>query len=173
MKMTTQMSPEATRGLLALIAADFKATKAPAPSDLVAWCQVQEHLAANNQRVDAAQAALSKLGLSMIDAKLGGVPVIDVRPRGWDTADRRLIIYVHGGAFTINSARSTVANAGRLAAKSGIRVISVDYTLAPAANWKIIQDEVLSVFNDLRKQGKPDVQDGDHRSVHNRHRAER
>ena len=47
-----------------------------------------------------------KLGLSMIDAKLGGVPVIDVRPRGWDKADRRLIIYVHGGAFTINSART-------------------------------------------------------------------
>ena len=100
MKMTTQMSPEATRGLQALVAADFKATKAPAPSDLVAWCQVQEHLAANNPRADAAQATLSKLGLTMIDAKLGGVPVIDVRPRGWDTADRRLIIYVHGGAST-------------------------------------------------------------------------
>ena len=147
------MSPEATRGLQALYAADLKATKVPDPTDLVAWRRLQEHLAANNPRAEAAQAALPKLGLSMIDAKLGGVPVIDVRPRGWDKADRRLVIYVHGGAFTINSARSTVANAGRLAAKSGIRVISVDYTLAPAANWKIIQDQVLSVFKDLLEQG--------------------
>jgi monoterpene epsilon-lactone hydrolase len=147
------MSPEATRFLEALIAADLKSTKAPDPTDLAAWRRLQEHLAANNPRAEAAQAALPKLGVSMIDAKLGGVPVIDVRPRGWDKADRRLIIYVHGGAFTINSARSTLANAGRLAAKSGIRVISVDYTLAPGANWKIIQDEVLSVFKDLLKQG--------------------
>jgi hypothetical protein len=73
------------------------------------------------------------------------VPVIDVRPRGWDKADRRLVIYVHGGALTVNSARSTVAKAARLAAKSGIRVISVNYTPAPAANWKIIQEQVLSV----------------------------
>jgi acetyl esterase/lipase len=34
-----------------------------------------------------------------------------------------------------------------------MRVISVDYTLAPAANWKIIQDQVLSVFKDLLEQG--------------------
>jgi len=147
------MSPEATRFLEALTAADLKSTKAPAPTDLAAWRRLQDHLAANNPRAEAAQAALPKLGVSMIDAKLGGVPVIDVRPRDWDKADRRLIIYVHGGAFTINSARSTVANAGRLAAKSGIRVISVDYTLAPEANWKIIQDQVLSVFKDLLDQG--------------------
>jgi acetyl esterase/lipase len=147
------MSPEATRFLEALIAADLKSTKAPDPTDLAAWRRLQDHLAANNPRAEAAQAALPKLGVSMIDAKHGGVPIIDVRPRGWDKADRRLIIYVHGGAFTINSARSTVANAGRLAAKSGIRVISVDYTLAPGANWKIIQGEVLSVFKDLLKQG--------------------
>jgi len=147
------MSPEATRGLQALIAADLKSTKVPDPTDLAAWRRLQDHLAANNPRAAAAQAALPKLGVSMVDSKLGGVPVIDVRPRGWDKADRRLIIYVHGGAFTVNSARSTVANAGRLAAKSGIRVISVDYTLAPGANWKIIQDEVLSVFKDLLEQG--------------------
>ena len=129
------MSPEATRLLQALIAADIKSTRVPDPADLAAWRRLQDHAAANNPRAEAAQAALAKLGVSMNEAKLGSVPVIDVRPRGWDRADRRLIVYVHGGAFTINSARSTVANAGRLAAKSGIRVISVDYTLAPAANW--------------------------------------
>jgi len=147
------MSPEATRFLQALIAADLKSSKVPAPTDLAAWRRLQDHLAANNPRAETAQAALPKLGVSLIDAKLGGVPVIDVRPRGWDKADRRLIVYLHGGAFTINSARSTVANAGRLAAKSGIRVISVDYTLAPAANWKVIQDQALSVFKDLLEQG--------------------
>ena len=147
------MSPEAIRGLQALYAANIKATKVTDPTDLAAWCQLQAYSAANNPRTEAAQAVLPKLGGSLIDSKLGGVPVIDVRPRGWDKADRRLIIYVHGGAFTFNSARTMVANAARLAAKSGIRVILVDYTLAPEANWKIIQDQVLSVFKGLLAQG--------------------
>ena len=147
------MSPEAIRGLQALYAANIKATKVPDPTDLAAWRQLQAYAAANNPRAEAAQAVLPKLGGSLIDAKLGGVPVIDVRPRGWNRADRRLIIYLHGGAFTFYSARTTVANAARLAAKSGIRVISVDYTLAPEANWTIIQDQVLSVFKSLLAQG--------------------
>jgi epsilon-lactone hydrolase len=151
--LPTTMSPEATRALQALYAADIKATTVPDPTDLAAWRRLQDHAATNNPRAKAAQAVLPKLGVSVIDAKLGGVPVIDVRPRGWDKADRRLVIYIHGGAFTVNSARSTLANAARLAAKSGIRVISVDYTLAPGANWKIIQDQVFSVFKELLEQG--------------------
>jgi acetyl esterase/lipase len=147
------MSPEAIRGLQALYAANIKATKVPDSTDLAAWRQVQAYAAANNSRAEAAQAVLPKLGGSLIDAKLGGVPVIDVRPRGWNRADRRLIIYLHGGAFTFYSARSTVANAARLAAKSGIRVISVDFTLAPEANLTIIQDQVLFIFKGLQAQG--------------------
>ena len=151
--LPTTMSPEATRALQALYAADVKATKAPDPTDRAAWRRLQDHAAANNPRAKAAQAVLPELGVSAIDARLGGVPVIDVRPRGWDKVDRRLVIYIHGGAFTLNSARSTLANAARLAAKSDIRVISVNYTLAPEANWEIMQDQVLSVFKDLLGQG--------------------
>ncbi|MCJ7678740.1 MAG: alpha/beta hydrolase fold domain-containing protein, partial [Anaerolineales bacterium] len=147
------MSPEATSGLKALYAAGIKTSKVPDPTDLAAWRKLQDYQAANNPRAEAARAVLPKLGVSMIDSKLGGVPVIDVRPRGWEKADRRLIIYTHGGAFTFNSAHTTVANAGRLAAKSGIRVISVDYTLSPGANWKIIQDQALAVFKGLLEQG--------------------
>jgi acetyl esterase/lipase len=152
-ELPTTMSPEATQFLEALYAADLKANKAPDPTDLAAWRRLQDQLAANNPRAEAARAVLPELGVSVIDAKLGGVPVIDVRPRGWDEADHRLIIYNHGGAFTVNSAHTTVANAARLAAKSGIRVISVGYTLAPEANWRIIQDQVLSVFHNLLEQG--------------------
>jgi acetyl esterase/lipase len=147
------MSPEATRFLQALNDADIRASRVPDPADRAAWRRLQEQAAANNPRARAAQAVLPELGVSVADALLGGVPVIDLHPPGWDKADQRLIIYVHGGAFTVNSAHSTIANAARLAATSGIRVISVDYTLAPEANWKIIQDEVLSVFKDLLKQG--------------------
>ena len=34
-----------------------------------------------------------------------------------------------------------------------LRVISVDYTTAPFAKWKEIQEQVVSVFKDLNKQG--------------------
>jgi hypothetical protein len=90
--LPTTMSPEATRALQALYAADVKATKAPDPTDRAAWRHLQDQAAANNPRAKAAQAVLPELGVSAIDARLGGVPVIDVRPRGWDMADRRLVI---------------------------------------------------------------------------------
>jgi hypothetical protein len=56
------MSPEATRGLQALYAADIKSTKVPDPTDLAAWHQLQAYSAANNPRTEAAQAVLPKLG---------------------------------------------------------------------------------------------------------------
>ena len=49
------MSPEATRGLQALYAADIKATKVPDPTNLAAWRQLQDYSAANNPRAEAGE----------------------------------------------------------------------------------------------------------------------
>jgi hypothetical protein len=54
--LPTTMSPEATRGLQALYAADIKATKVPEPTDLAAWRKLQAYSAANNPRAEAARA---------------------------------------------------------------------------------------------------------------------
>jgi acetyl esterase/lipase len=51
------------------------------------------------------------------------------------------------------SAKSTLGSSALMADVTGLRVISVDYTLAPHAKWQQVTDQVISVFEALRKQG--------------------
>lgn len=40
-----------------------------------------------------------------------------------------------------------------MAERTGLRVISIDYTLAPHAQWQEITDQVITVFKELKKAG--------------------
>jgi acetyl esterase/lipase len=42
-----------------------------------------------------------------------------------------------------------------VAARTGLRVISIDYTLAPHARWPQITDQVVAVFKALQREGIP------------------
>ncbi|MGH3259385.1 MAG: alpha/beta hydrolase [Streptosporangiaceae bacterium] len=50
--------------------------------------------------------------------------IADVEPRG-------TILHIHGGGFALGSAEGSVGLASSLARKTGMRVGSVDYRLAP------------------------------------------
>jgi acetyl esterase/lipase len=50
---------------------------------------------------------------------LGGIPVVDVTVSGADSA--KVILYLHGGAFAIGSAASSVGLASDLARRAGAR----------------------------------------------------
>ena len=51
------------------------------------------------------------------------------------------------------SAGSTLAGAVPVANDTGLRVVSVDYTLAPHAKWDKITDQVISVIKALIDEG--------------------
>jgi acetyl esterase/lipase len=51
------------------------------------------------------------------------------------------------------SAHSRLPSSVTAATATGLRVISVDYTVAPAAKWPKVTDEVLAVLDGLRKEG--------------------
>jgi epsilon-lactone hydrolase len=51
------------------------------------------------------------------------------------------------------SARSRLPSSAAAADATGLRVVSIDYTRAPAAKWEQITDEVLAVCDGLRKEG--------------------
>lgn len=123
----------------------------PPISDLAAW----------KRRQDAIDMGMAKLGEGAVKAYkvevapgvLGGVPVLTVTPQGWKD-DGRLLVYVHGGGFTSLSARSTLFSSALMANRTGLRVISVDYTLAPQQRWQATTDQVVSVYLALLKQGR-------------------
>ncbi len=121
----------------------------PAPWDLEGW-RVRNHQAEAEQL--AAGFGDPGPGLDVVERELGGVPVLEVSPKGL-TGDRRALVFTHGGGYVAFTARSTIGNAARVARASGLRVVSIDYTLAPFARWQEITDQVIAVFQGLVEEG--------------------
>ena len=122
----------------------------PAPGDLKTWAYA--HDMGEQGQLPYVPAIISAYGVTVESASLGGVPVLSVTPKGW-VDDGRILIYVHGGAFTFLSARSTLFESGLMANRSGMKVVSVDYTPAPAARWREITDQVIAVYQAMLKSG--------------------
>jgi len=126
----------------------------PVRGDLEGWRKAQ---AAQEQRAEPAMAAIRKEYQPHISHRaVGGVPVLDIRPRDY-RADARIIVFVHGGGYTMSSAASSLGASVPLAADTGIRVVSVDYTLAPFASYSKMLDQVITVIEAIQTDGhKPE-----------------
>ena len=122
----------------------------PSPNDLPAWKRAWE----NNEAAHAAavEAALKRLAPVVVERKLGGVAVLDIKPKGWKD-NPKVLVHAHGGAYTLHSARSRLPGSAQAADATGLRVISVDYTVAPAGKWPKVTDEILAVLAGLQKEG--------------------
>ena len=125
-------------------------TLMPAPDDLEAWKAVQ---AANDAAKEAAaDNKAAAFGVTYEESELGGIPVVEVTPSKLASTDK-IAVYTHGGAYVLNSPMAVIEAAMFFAAETGLRVIAVEYTLAPHSKWRETTDEVISVFNALAEQG--------------------
>ncbi|HEY6304386.1 MAG TPA: alpha/beta hydrolase [Terriglobales bacterium] len=123
----------------------------PEPGDHVSWKKVQAFV---EQEVRAlSDVIVKRYAPTVAERTLGGIPVLDVRPKGW-TDNPKLAVYVHGGAHTLYSATSTLGRAAIFADDTGLRVVSVDYTLAPAAKYNQMSDEVMAAIRALLNEGQ-------------------
>ncbi len=86
------------------------------------------------------------------ERKLGGVPVLDIKPKNWQD-NGKVLVYLHGGAYVLFSAASTLTSSVPVADVTGLRVVSVDYTVAPFARWDKITDQIIQVIKELIKEG--------------------
>ena len=59
----------------------------------------------------------------------------------------------YGGGYTILGANSTLNNSVPMANATGLRVISINYSLAPSSKWNEITSEVVSVIKALKEKG--------------------
>lgn len=84
---------------------------------------------------------------------LAGVPVTWITPRGG--AEPRLILYVHGGGFTMGSSRMVRDLLARLALASSARILSVDYRLAPEHPWPAGLDDLRAVWRSALAEFAP------------------
>lgn len=122
----------------------------PAPDDLEGWRALQQ--AQEAARMPSADAALARFQPTVEARVLGGVPVLDVKPREWHD-DGKALVYAHGGNYVFFSSRSAMSNTALVADSTGRRVFSVDYTLAPSGKWDQVTDEIVSVVQELTSSG--------------------
>ena len=66
---------------------------------------------------------------------------------------QKIAVYTHGGAYVLNSAKAVIESAMFFAAETGLRVLAVDYTLAPHSKWQDTIEDVIGVFKALANQG--------------------
>lgn len=87
---------------------------------------------------------------------VNGIRAIDVKPKGYVESDK-VLLYIHGGAYVFFNAEVTLASSVPLADLTGLRIISIDYTLAPQAKFGQITDEVLQFYQGIIDMGyKPE-----------------
>ena len=84
---------------------------------------------------------------------LGGIGVVTVKAAGADHA--KVIFYLHGGAYAIGTAASSVGLASDLARRAGARLVTVDYRLAPEHPHPAAIDDAVAAYRGLLDSGIP------------------
>ena len=149
-QLPSTISGEAAAAIRAVVAVRRRIPKLPAPKSMSDWDAL--HAAAEGWSIPAGRAVLDRLRPTVTQMNLAGTPVFKVTPRGAKKS-RRILIYVHGGGYTLFSARSTLANAAMMADAAGLSVYSIDYTVAPRGRWQQVTDQVLTVYKALLASG--------------------
>jgi len=90
---------------------------------------------------------------SVRDMSVGGRPARLYRPS--TAAAGPLIVYLHGGGWTVGSIDSYDRVARRLADRSQASVLVPDYRLAPEHPWPASVDDTVAVLGDLSDLGFP------------------
>lgn len=122
----------------------------PNPDDLEGWKRLNQET--NSVVMQFSQPIVDSYHPNITATKLGDINVIDVKPRDWKD-NGKVLVYAHGGGYTLLSANSTLGNVAPVANSTGLRVVSVDYSLAPSSNWNQTTDEMISVIKALENQG--------------------
>lgn len=78
------------------------------------------------------------------------------RPAGI-ARDAPLIMYIHGGGFTIGSPRTHAALVGHLAQAAGLRAVAVRYPLAPEHPFPAGKNGVIRAFDQFVAERQPPV----------------
>ncbi len=78
---------------------------------------------------------------------LGGVPALSVEIEGRESDGT--ILWFHGGAFAMGSAESSVGLASDLGRRAHLRVVTVDYRLAPEFPYPAGSDDAIAAYRGL------------------------
>lgn len=92
---------------------------------------------------------------NMAEETIGGVPVRIFTPKDRAADPDRVLINVHGGAFSMCWESCSTLESAPIAAVGGYRVVSVNYRMAPEARHPAGVEDVASVYRALLENYEP------------------
>jgi monoterpene epsilon-lactone hydrolase len=140
-----RFAPWVSAEAAALFTAESKAPPAP-QADIAA---LRLHYDAFNQR--HLDVALAHYPVDVAEAVIGGVRVDVVTPRG-GAVEGSTLLCLHGGAFMWGRGAGALLEAVPVAAATGMRVLAVEYSLAPERVFPAAVEDVLAVYAAVRGQ---------------------
>jgi monoterpene epsilon-lactone hydrolase len=117
----------------------------PQPGDHAAWQALRQRL--DHAARTAARAQIQHSGVTLAEQTIAGMTVLTLTPP--QLCYRQVLLYLHGGAFTLGSAHSSSALAARVALRLGMQVLVADYAKAPQQQWQQIQHSLLQLTSEL------------------------
>lgn len=113
------------------------------PPDLADLPGVRAFYDAYNQR--CLDIARQHYDVDIGESEIGGVPVQTVTPAGGVTKGS-VLLCLHGGGFMWGSGAGAALEAVPVAATTGMKVVAIDYRLAPEHVYPAAVDDVLTVY---------------------------
>ena len=86
-------------------------------------------------------------GVTACSGLAGGRPARQYTPRGGGTAT---LVFYHGGGFIMGSLDTHDALCRTVAARAGVRVVAVEYRLAPENPFPAAFDDAVAAFRDVQ-----------------------
>jgi monoterpene epsilon-lactone hydrolase len=90
-------------------------------------------------------------GVTVTAAALGGVPTAEITIDGIES--RHVVLYFHGGVYVLGDAFQAAGLASQVGRRTGAKVISVDYRLAPEHPYPAAADDALAAYEALLGNG--------------------
>jgi acetyl esterase/lipase len=129
----------------------------PGANDLEGWKKIRNYvppqlkaIGKNPEISKRASDAMKRYPSTSKKGNLGGVPVVEIASENWKD-NGKVLVYVHGGGYVTGGPDFGLG--GWVSGETGLRIISVGYTLAPEAKWDRITDQVVSVLRAVEDQG--------------------
>ena len=151
----TTISQEA-QDMLKNLSMSVSTLVSPSPDDLEGWQKLNQQI--SSILMEMSQPILGSYQPNVTADELGNVTTLDIKPKDWRD-NGKVLVYIHGGGHTLLGANSTLGFAVPVANSTGLRTVSIDYTLAPLSKWNQTTGEVLSVIQALIEEQGYSIED--------------
>lgn len=124
----------------------------PLPADDPAKLAAVRRFSARNDDIERAKHAQTH---SLEDRTLGGITTLWITPRDVRHPDK-LMVFIHGGAWVVNSRYAQLGLQCAVADALGLRVVSLEYRLAPEHPYPAALDDIDAAYTELLKEYRPE-----------------